>query len=106
MRSTSARSRSMLPSTIDDECAADFPRAPLRRRRRRVLLRRTMIAKTGQKAVRLPAKRHMLVLDTAYTWKILNARNIASIVSGRDNDGWFDHVWTVHPVAGLLEPED
>lgn len=65
-----------------------------------------MIAKTRQKAVRLPAKRHMLVLDTAYTWKILNARNIASIVTGRDNDGWFDHVWTVHPLAGLLEPED
>lgn len=70
------------------------------------LLRRTVMAKTSQKSVRLPAKRHMLVLDTAYTWKILNERNIAGIVTGRDNDGWFDHVWTVHPVAGLLEPED
>jgi glycosyltransferase involved in cell wall biosynthesis len=55
---------------------------------------------------RLPAKRHMLVFDTAYTWKILNERNIANIVTQRDYAGWFDHVWTVHPVAGLLEPED
>src|SRR5688572_15910866 len=60
---------------------------------------------TGRDA-RLPAKRHMLVFDTAYTWKILNERNIAGIVTGRDHGGWFDHVWTVHPVAGLLEPED
>jgi glycosyltransferase involved in cell wall biosynthesis len=59
---------------------------------------------TGRDA-RLPAKRHMLVFDTAYTWKILNERNIAGIVTGRDHGGWFDHVWTVHPVAGLLEPE-
>ena len=60
---------------------------------------------TGREA-RLPAKRHMLVFDTAYTWKILNERNIAGIVTGRDHGGWFDHVWTVHPVAGLLEAED
>src|SRR5690348_4380865 len=48
----------------------------------------------------------MLVFDTAYTWKILNERNIAGIITGRDQGGWFDHVWTVHPVASLLEPED
>lgn len=55
---------------------------------------------------RLPAKRHMLVFDTAYTWKILNERNITGIITGRDHGGWFDHVWTVHPVASLLEPEN
>lgn len=53
----------------------------------------------------LPGRRRMLVFDTAYTWKILHDRDIAGIVTGRDHDGWFDHVWTVHPVAGLLEPE-
>lgn len=52
------------------------------------------------------AKRHLLVFDTAYTWKILNERGIAGIVTGRDQGGWFDHVWTVHPVASLLDPED
>jgi glycosyltransferase involved in cell wall biosynthesis len=52
------------------------------------------------------APRHMLVFDTAYNYRILVERNIAAIVTGRDHDGWFDHVWTVHPVAGLLEPED
>ena len=57
----------------------------------------------GRPISRLPAKRHMLVFDTAYTWKILNERNIAGIVTGRDHGGWFDHVWTVHPVAGLLD---
>jgi glycosyltransferase involved in cell wall biosynthesis len=51
-------------------------------------------------------RRHMLVFDTAYTYRILVERNIAAIVTGRDHGGWFDHVWTVHPVAGLLEPED
>lgn len=64
------------------------------------------MATTGQTTVPVPEKRHMLVLDTAYSWKILNERNIASIVIGRDNQGWFDHIWTVHPIAGLLEPED
>jgi glycosyltransferase involved in cell wall biosynthesis len=50
--------------------------------------------------------RNMLVFDTAYTYEMLVTRNIAAIVTGRDHGGWFDHVWTVHPVASLLEPED
>ncbi|HEY5723639.1 MAG TPA: glycosyltransferase family 4 protein [Allosphingosinicella sp.] len=59
-----------------------------------------------ESASEAPVKRHLLVFDTAYTWKILNERNIAAIITGRDQGGWFDHVWTVHPVASLLEPED
>jgi hypothetical protein len=29
-------------------------------------------------------------------------RNLSSIVCGRDLDGFFEHVWTCHPVAGLF----
>ena len=47
----------------------------------------------------------MLVFDSAYTFKIICERNVAAIVTGRDLDGYFEHVWTCHPVASLLEPE-
>lgn len=49
-------------------------------------------------------QRKMLVFDSAYTHRILTERNLAPIVTGRDLGGYFDHIWTVHPVAGLLEP--
>jgi len=51
------------------------------------------------------AKRHMLVFDSAYTYKIMVERKVAVIVTGRDLGGYFDHIWTCHPVASLLEPE-
>jgi glycosyltransferase involved in cell wall biosynthesis len=50
-------------------------------------------------------KRRMLILDSAYTYDALITRNIATNVTGRDLDGYFDHVWTCHPVASLLLPE-
>ena len=50
-------------------------------------------------------KRHMLVFDPAYTYRIMMERDVAVIVTGRDLNGYFDHIWTVHPVAMLLEPE-
>lgn len=50
-------------------------------------------------------KRHLLVFDTAYTYKKLLERNITTIVTARDHDGWFDHVWTVHPIAAMFEPD-
>lgn len=52
-----------------------------------------------------PTKRHMLVFDSAYTYKIMVERKVAVIVTGRDLGGYFDHIWTCHPVASLLEPE-
>jgi glycosyltransferase involved in cell wall biosynthesis len=52
------------------------------------------------------AGRRLLVFDSAYTYKILRERNIAPIVTGRTLGGYFVHIWTVHPVASLLEPED
>jgi len=47
----------------------------------------------------------MLVFDSAYTYEIMVARNIAALVTGRDLGGYFEHIWTVHPVASLLKPE-
>ena len=48
--------------------------------------------------------RQMLVFDSAYTFKILTDLAIFPIVTGRTLGGYFDHIWTVHPVASLLEP--
>jgi glycosyltransferase involved in cell wall biosynthesis len=48
----------------------------------------------------------MIDFDSAYTLKILRERNIATLVTGRDLGGYFDHIWTVHPVASLVDGED
>lgn len=47
-------------------------------------------------------KRNMLVLDTAYTYDFLTKRKLTRIVTCKDVDGYFDHVWTVHAVASLF----
>lgn len=47
----------------------------------------------------------MLVLDSAYTHKMLVERNLTAMVTSRDLNGFFDHVWACHPIASLLEPE-
>jgi glycosyltransferase involved in cell wall biosynthesis len=48
--------------------------------------------------------REMLVFDSAYTHAIMVERDLFDLIVGRDLDGYFDHVWTVHPVASLLLP--
>lgn len=48
----------------------------------------------------------MIDFDSAYTVKIIRERNVAAIVTGRDLGGYFDHIWTIHPVASLVEGED
>ena len=52
--------------------------------------------------MRFEEKRHMLVLDTAYTYEFLIDRGLTEFVTGKDVDGYFDHVWTVHSVASLF----
>lgn len=47
----------------------------------------------------------MLVFDSAYTYEILTRRKIEVIVTGRDLGGYFEHIWTCHPVASLLVDE-
>ena len=47
-------------------------------------------------------KRHMLVCDTAYTYDFLIERSLTELVTCKDVDGYFDHVWTMHAVASLF----
>lgn len=46
----------------------------------------------------------MMVFDTAYTYEFLIQRNLSVLVTAKDIDGFFDHVWTVHAVASLFCP--
>lgn len=48
----------------------------------------------------------MLVLDTSYTLEALREWNLEASVTCRDLEGFFDHVWSVHPFATLLTSDD
>lgn len=50
-------------------------------------------------------RRRMLILDPAYTHRMMVERGNASTVTGRDLGGFFDHVWTIHPLSGLVETD-
>ena len=51
------------------------------------------------------AKPNLLVLDAAYTFEMIRARGLDEYVTCRDLDGFFGHVWSVHPFATLLPSE-
>ena len=55
--------------------------------------------------MRADNKRGMLVCDTAYTYEFLIERSLMEFVTGKDVDGYFDHVWTVHAVASLFKSD-
>jgi len=46
--------------------------------------------------------RKLLVLDTNYTLEAIRERQIEQSVTCRDLDGFFAHVWSVHPFATLV----
>lgn len=48
------------------------------------------------------AHRTMLVIDSSYTYEAITQRGLQKSVTCRDLDGFFDHVWTVHPFASLV----
>ncbi len=48
------------------------------------------------------AKPNLLVLDAAYTFEMIRERGLDEYVTCRDLDGFFGHVWSVHPFATLL----
>lgn len=46
--------------------------------------------------------RKLLVLDTSFSYESIVKRGLESSVTCRDLDGFFDHVWSVHPFASLV----
>jgi glycosyltransferase involved in cell wall biosynthesis len=46
--------------------------------------------------------RKLLVLDTSYSLEMIFQRKLEFSVTCRDLDGFFEHVWTVHPFASLV----
>ena len=50
-------------------------------------------------------KPELLVLDASYTLEMLVERGMMHSVLCRDLDGFFFHVWSVHPFASLLSSE-
>lgn len=50
--------------------------------------------------------RKLLVLDTSFSLEAIDKRGLISSVTCRDLDGYFDHVWSVHPFASLVTSSD
>ena len=44
----------------------------------------------------------LLVLDTSYSFEAISNLGLEDSVTCRDLDGFFDHVWTVHPFGTLV----
>lgn len=42
----------------------------------------------------------LLAIDSMYSLSVLRARGAEHLVTHRDLDGYFDHVWSVHPLLG------
>ncbi len=52
-----------------------------------------------------PSKRSMLTLENDYSLATIRERGLDHIVTIRDLDGFFDHVWSVNPVVGADRTE-
>ena len=52
-----------------------------------------------------PKIRRLLVLDGSYSLEAIRSRGLEESVTCRDLDGFFEHVWTVHPFATLVTSE-
>lgn len=48
------------------------------------------------------SKKKLLVLDTSYSLEDIVKRGILSSVTCRDLEGYFEHVWTIHPFATIV----
>jgi glycosyltransferase involved in cell wall biosynthesis len=44
----------------------------------------------------------LLVIDTSYSFEAITSRTLHKSVLCRDLNGYFNHVWTVHPFASLV----
>lgn len=61
-----------------------------------VLLART----PRRRAARVSERPRLLVISTMYALDVLRARQAEHLVTHRDLDGYFEHVWSVHPLVG------
>ena len=50
--------------------------------------------------------RRLLVLDTAFALEAIRTRGLEDSITCRDLDGFFEHVWSVHPFATLVTPDE
>jgi len=46
---------------------------------------------------------NLLVIDSAYTLDFIIKRKLDKFITSRDNDNFFNHVWTVHPVDDIFD---
>ena len=59
------------------------------------------------KEVELKKKKvRILYIDMAYTLKMVHDRGLQQEFDSRDCDGYFEHVWGVHPLATLADKKE
>lgn len=54
----------------------------------------------GRLAPRRTPRRRLLVFDTSYDLRTMRERELLPLIMNRDLNGWFEAVWTVHPMVG------
>jgi len=47
-------------------------------------------------------KNRLIVIDSSFSYLAIKTRKLEHSITCRDLDGFFDHVWSVHPFASLL----
>lgn len=62
----------------------------------------TSIGEEQSSAAATEPVRKLLVLDTSYTLEMVRERGLERPILYRDLDGFFEHVWNVHPFATLV----
>lgn len=59
-----------------------------------------------QKKQGLFEEKRLLILDMAYTLEAIRKRQLHESIICRDLEGYFKHVWSVHPLATVIPPEN
>ncbi len=57
-----------------------------------------------QKKQGLLKGKRLLILDMAYTLEAIRKRQLHESITCRDLEGYFEHVWSVHPLATVIPP--
>lgn len=51
-------------------------------------------------------EKQLLIIDMAYTLEAIRKRQLHESITCRDLGGYFRHVWSVHPLATVIPPEN